>query len=155
MELIIPWWMYALNAFTPFITIIMLAQLKAKQPKDAAGQEQANVTEPLPPLASFIAGLLTQVIMAAFMYAFWLGGHWLVFWCLNKPLYIDAYFYKPPLVVYWFPYLFGLFFISYCSLIEPKLTSLRIKTLMNTLNYLAFAASLYMVFVTYLKWLTT
>lgn len=157
MEQTASWWMYLLNAFNPIMALFMLLQFKLIQ-QQALQATADNTPASLPPLASAIAGLLTQVLMAAFMYAFWLGAHSLVFWCLNKPFYmdaIDAYFYKPPLVVYWFPYLFGLFFISYSSLIEPKLTSLRIKTLMNTLNYLAFAASLYMVFVTYLKWLTT
>ncbi|GAB2923203.1 hypothetical protein [Rheinheimera gaetbuli] len=148
------WWMYVLNAFTPMMTLFMLLQFKLIQ-QQALQAKPDNAPASLPPFASAIAGLLTQVLMAAFMYAFWLGAHWLVFWCLNKPLYIDAYFFKPPLVVYWFPYLFGLFFISYSSLIEPKLTSLRIKAVMGSINYLAFAACFYMVFVTYLKWLTT
>ena len=148
MALTVSWWMYLLNAFTPVLSIIMLAQLLSEQQKTARSN-----TAPQSPLASVIANLVTQLIMAALMYALWLAAHWLIFWLLNKPLHIAAYFYKPALLAYWFPYLFGLYVVCYSAVIAPQLSSMRIKAVFNTIHSLGFAASLYMVFVTYLKWL--
>ena len=149
MALTVSWWMYLLNAFTPVLSIIVLAQLLSEQQKTARSN-----TAPQSPLASVIANLVTQLIMAAFMYALWLAAHWLIFRLLNKPLHIAAYFYKPALLAYWFPYLFGLYLVFYSAVIAPQLSSMRIKAVFNTIHSLGFAASLYMVFVTYLKWLT-
>ncbi|MBU2071301.1 MAG: hypothetical protein KKE08_01625 [Gammaproteobacteria bacterium] len=155
MELSASWWMYLLNAFTPVLAIIMQAHLIAEQQKAASGNtEPVKAAEPLPPIVSAVAGLLTQVIMAAFIYTFWLAAHWLVFWFLNKPFNVDAYFYKPAHLAYWFPYLFGLYFACYSVVVAPNLSSTRFKIVMNSVNFLGFVASLYMVAVTYLKWLT-
>lgn len=101
-----------LNAFTPIMVMMMLLQLRLSQQQETQ-PHSGNASEPFSPLISVIAGLLTQVILAAMVYAFWLGAHWLVFWVFSKPLDIAAYFYKPALLAYWFPYLFGLFFVSY------------------------------------------
>ena len=155
MEQTASWWMYVLNAFSPFFALIMLAHLKSEQQKETGSNTAStNAAEPLPPLASAFAGILTQVIMAGFLYTLWLAAHWLIFWLLNKPLHIAAYFYKPALLAYWFPYLFGLYVVYYSAVIAPQLSSMRIKAVFNTIHSLGFAASLYMVFVTYLKWLT-
>ena len=78
MALTVSWWMYLLNAFTPVLSIIMLAQLLSEQQKTARSN-----TAPQSPLASVIANLVTQLIMAALMYALWLAAHWLIFWLLN------------------------------------------------------------------------
>lgn len=68
MELTVSWWMYVLNAFTPIMALFMLLQFKLIQ-QQALQATPDNSPAPLPPLASAIAGLLTQVLMAAFMYA--------------------------------------------------------------------------------------
>lgn len=154
MALNVSWWMYVLNAFSPFLALIMLAHLKSEQQKETGSNTvSTNAAEPLPPLASAFAGILTQVIMAGFLYAFWLAAHWLIFWLLNKPLHLDAYFYKPAQLAYWFPYLFGLYLVFYSTIIAPQHSAMRIKAVFNTIHYLGFGASFYMVFVTYLKWL--
>ncbi|MDP5148955.1 hypothetical protein [Rheinheimera baltica] len=152
MDLTVSWWMYLLNTFTPVMVLMMLLQLRPPQQTETQ-PAVGNAAEPFSPWVSVIAGLLSQVILAAILYAFWLGAHWLVFWMLSKPLYITAYFYKPAVLAYWFPYLFGLFFISYSVYLQPKLRSTQIKAGIKTLNYVGCVASVYMVFVTYLKWL--
>jgi hypothetical protein len=152
MEVTVSWWMYLLNTFTPVMVLMMLLQLRSSQ-ESQTQPPAGNAAEPFSPLVFAIAGLLTQFVLAAILYAFWLGAHWLMFWLLSKPLYIAAYFYKPAVLAYWFPYLFGLFFISYCVFLQPKLCSKQIKASIRTLNYVGCVASVYMVFVTYLKWL--
>lgn len=149
------WWMYVLNAFTPVIALLALVSIKTNKEKDSPSVKTANrITAPeMSPLVSSLATALTQVVMSSILYAMWLGGHWLVFWFLDKPLNINAYFYKPALIIYWYPYLFGLFCMLYWLLIEPKISQERIKNIMYCVFYLGFLLAFYMVIITYVKWL--
>jgi hypothetical protein len=147
MEVNISWWMYLLNAFTPFIAFGMLIASKQKK------QDQTSSKQALPPMADAIATLMTYMIMAGLLYAFWFAAHWLIFWLLDKPLHIALYFDKPLIAAYWFPYLFGLLFVPYSLLIAPKITRLRVEAILNRVLALGFLASFYMVCITYLKWL--
>lgn len=149
------WWMYLLNAFTPVIAFLALVSIKASKEKDNLSVKGAKGISPpeMSPLMSSLATALTQVVMGGILYALWLGGHWLVFWFLDKPLNINGYFYKPALVIYWYPYLFGLFCLYYFTLLEPKISQERIKNIMYRVFYLGFLLAFYMVIITYLKWL--
>lgn len=151
----VDWWMYLLSAFTPVVMLLTLGSLKANaEQKNSTNKADKGITAPdISPLGVSITTALTQVVLGGMLYALWLGGHGLVFWLIDKPLHISAYFYKPPLVAYWFPYLFGLFFIIYRVLIAPKISQMRIKTIMHGLISLGFVAACYMVMITYLKWL--
>lgn len=148
MNVNVEWWMYLLNAFTPLLAFGALVASKQET------QKPVKAEQALPPVESAIATILTYLIMGGIFYAFWFAAHWLVFWLLNKPLHIASYFYKPLIIAYWFPYIFGMFSLLYILLVAPKIRQGCVKTIINKVALLGFSASFYMVCITYLKWLT-
>lgn len=158
MELPLAWWMYLLHAFSPLLVLFMVgaaAQTPKPTQQSARNADSVAATASLPPHIESMASMLTFGVMGVLCYIIWLAAHWLVFSMLDKPLQLDAYFYKPMLVAYWFPYVFGMCFVLYWKCIASHIVRDVIKTRMYRLAVFGFIASFYMVAITYLKWLTT
>lgn len=162
----VEWWMYLAHAFSPMMLLLGLPALvqarqdTASNDKAVTGSETTDTALPQVPvsavnskLAVFASSVITQLLLTAIMYGLWLGAHWLVFWFLGKPLHLDVYFYKPALLAYWFPYLFGAATFSYYALVKPLLHNAQLKNLLHGIIVIGTLLSTYMVFITYLAWL--
>ena len=158
MELQPAWWMYSLHAFTPALVLTMAA-LPAKEVKSSQGTDfdsnSTNSTSRLPSMSEATISILTYVIMSIVYYGIWFVAHGLAFWWLGKPMSLNAYFYKPAMLIYWFPYVFGLVFVLYRAFLASYIFGALAKSIIHRLTVLGFFVSLYMVLITYLKWLTT
>lgn len=166
MSAAVEWWMYLAHAFTPMMLLLgMPALMQARQGTASNGEagtasETTDTALPQVPVSAvnskfavFASSVITQLLLTAIFYGLWLAAHWLVFWFLNKPFNVDAYFYKPAHLAYWFPYLFGAVVYSYYALAGPLLNNQLQKNLLHGIIVTGALASTYMVFVTYLAWL--
>lgn len=165
MSVPVEWWMYLAHAFSPMM-LLLASPLLLRAQHEAAAITAGTTSEAIEPIAAqtptnsvnaraliFTSCLITQLLTTAIMYGFWLGAHWLVFWFLGKPLHLDVYFYKPALLAYWFPYLFGAATFSYYALAKPLLHNAQLKNLLHGIIVIGTLLSTYMVFITYLAWL--
>ena len=163
----VEWWMYLAHAFGPMMLLFALPMLLKAQRQAVSSAETVAASETVQSAAVqtpaisvnvcvqvFASSLITQLLLTAIMYGLWLGAHWLVFWFLGKPLHLDGYFYKPALLAYWFPYFFGAAAYSYYALAEPLLHNAQLKNLLRSIIVTGVLASTYMVFITYLAWLS-
>lgn len=137
----VEWWMYFTHAFSP-----LLVKFFTESTSRQADNPQDNVDP------GVVGNLLGVLIFSAFFYLLWAGIHWLVFWVFDIKFLFEEFFFKPISVPYLAPYIIGAGFVVYQSKLD-RFTNKNWKSGVSLVFAIFLIAAIYMILVTYIKWL--